>query len=219
VASVVPEAPGVVSIYVTGRDLSKLDVQAGQFFRWRFLTRDSWWQAHPFSLSAAPNGQWLRLTVKSLGDHSRALAGLRPGVRIWLEGPSGGFTSRARRRERSVLIAGGIGIAPIRALIEDLPSGSTVLYRARAASEVIFQRELTDLVNTRGHQLHYLIGPRSQSQASKPLTPEGLRALVPDVRNRDVYLCGPATMTASVMKTLAVLRVPRRHIHVDPFEL
>jgi len=53
VASVVEEAPGVVSIYVTGRHLEELRAEAGQFFLWRFLTPKGWWQAHPFSLSAA----------------------------------------------------------------------------------------------------------------------------------------------------------------------
>ena len=56
---VVQEADRVVSIYVSGRELERLGAEAGQFFRWRFLTRDGWWQAHPFSLSAAPTSRML----------------------------------------------------------------------------------------------------------------------------------------------------------------
>ena len=48
------ETPGVVSIYLTGRDLDRVHAYAGQFFLWRFVTREGWWKAHPFSLSAAP---------------------------------------------------------------------------------------------------------------------------------------------------------------------
>src|SRR6185369_12983067 len=83
VAEVVAEAGDMVSIYITGRRVEDLDVRAGQYFRWRFLARGAWWHAHPFSLSAAPNGRWLRLTVKVVGDHTSDLARLRPGVRIF----------------------------------------------------------------------------------------------------------------------------------------
>ncbi|MGH9058621.1 MAG: ferric reductase-like transmembrane domain-containing protein, partial [Acidimicrobiales bacterium] len=89
VARVVEEGPRFISVYVTGRRLADLRAQSGQFFMWRFLTRDGWWQAHPYSLSAAPNGQWLRLTVKDLGDHSSGLARLRRGTRVMSEGPYG----------------------------------------------------------------------------------------------------------------------------------
>jgi predicted ferric reductase len=88
VDQVVQEADRVVSIYVSGHGLERLGAQAGQFFRWRFLTRDGWWQAHPFSLSAAPTSGTLRLTVKAVGDHTRALQRLRPGVRVIAEGPT-----------------------------------------------------------------------------------------------------------------------------------
>jgi predicted ferric reductase len=219
VAAVVPEAPGVVSVYVTGQRLSELDVQAGQFFRWRFLTRDGWWQAHPFSLSAAPNPQWLRLTVKTIGDHSHALTGLRPGVRVWLEGPSGGFTARRGGRDDVLLIAGGIGIAPVRALLEELPSGGKVLYRVSKAEDLVFRKELEALAASRGHQLGYLVGSRRDPALRQALSADGIRLLVPDVRQRDVYVCGPPGMVTGVIQALRTLRVPRRQIHLDPFEL
>ena len=52
VVKVRPEAPGIVSVYITGRDLHRLGAEPGQFFRWRFLTRQLAWQSHPYSLSA-----------------------------------------------------------------------------------------------------------------------------------------------------------------------
>ena len=112
VVGTVSEGPGLTSVYVSGQRLWELEAEAGQFFMWRFLTRDGWWQAHPFSLSAAPNGRWLRLTAKTLGDHSGGLAALRPGTRVMLEGPYGSFTQappaapespidRGRRRDNA----------------------------------------------------------------------------------------------------------------------
>src|SRR4051794_23417787 len=73
VVAVLPEAPGVVSIVLQGRHVAALQAEPGQFFRWRFLTRDSWGTAHPFSLSAPPVENRLRLTVKALGDGSQRL--------------------------------------------------------------------------------------------------------------------------------------------------
>ncbi|MBV8995081.1 MAG: ferric reductase-like transmembrane domain-containing protein [Pseudonocardiales bacterium] len=63
VHAVVPEGLGVVPVYVSGRRLDRLPARAGQFFLWRFLTRGHWWQAHPYSLSAMPDGATLRITV------------------------------------------------------------------------------------------------------------------------------------------------------------
>src|SRR5437660_160174 len=125
VAEVVHEGDGVVSLHITGRGLHRLNARAGQFFLWRFLDRRSWWASHPFSLSAAPDGRSLRITAKALGDFSGRMAEIRPGTRVVAEGPFGVFTEAARRREKVVLIAGGIGITPIRALMEDM-SGDVV---------------------------------------------------------------------------------------------
>lgn len=99
VSAVRPEAPGVVSVHFTGRYLTELGAEPGQFFRWRFLAPGLWWTANPYSLSAPAEPHALRITVKAAGGHSAALAGLRPGTRVWAEGPYGSFT--ARRRDRA----------------------------------------------------------------------------------------------------------------------
>ena len=135
VERVVEEGPGVVSIEIGGVRLERLKARAGQFFTWRFLTRDRWWEAHPFSLSAAPDGRRLRITVKGVGDFTARLRAIPPGTRVIAEGPFGAFTTAARRRPRVALIAGGVGITPIRALLEDMPGEPgdiAVVYRALA---------------------------------------------------------------------------------------
>jgi predicted ferric reductase len=218
VTEVVPEAPDMVSIYIGGRRLTGLNARAGQYFRWRFLTRGCWWQAHPFSLSAAPNGQWLRLTVKVVGDHTERLQSLRPGVRVFAEGPSGVFTADRRIRPRALLIAGGSGIAPIRALLEELPAGAVVIYRARNEDELVFREELEWLADEREAQVWYVLGGRDDPWPKRVFTQRGMRQLVPDVRRRDVYLCGPEGLVSTSVKTLRRMRVPRRQIHLDPFE-
>jgi predicted ferric reductase len=218
VAEVVSEAPGMISVYIEGRRLADLRVRAGQYFRWRFLARRCWWQAHPFSLSAAPNGQWLRLTIKVVGDHTKDLARLRRGVRIFAEGPSGVFTAARQKRTHALLIAGGSGIAPIRALLEELPPGAVVIYRAGSEAELLFREELEWLAQEREARVIYVVGRRDDPDIRHFFTPRGLRQLVPDARYRDVYLCGPGGLVDSSVRTLRKMRVPRRQLHLDPFE-
>lgn len=76
----------------------------GQFFGWRFFAKGHLLMSHPFSLSAAPTQKHLRITVKDLGDHSRSLALLKPGTRVFVEGPYGAFTAGRSTRPHVVLV-------------------------------------------------------------------------------------------------------------------
>ena len=218
VASVVHEGQDMFSLYISGHRLDELEARAGQFFRWRFLTAGGWWQAHPFSLSAAPNGHWLRLTIKAVGQHTEQLKWIDPGVRVFVEGPSGIFTADRRTRHRALLIAGGSGIAPIRALLEDLPRGTIVIYRATSPDDLIFQQELDWLAQARDSEIFYVIGSRDDPGPKRVMTARGLRHLVPDISRRDVFLCGPEGLVSAAVALLRRLRVPKRQIHLDPFE-
>jgi predicted ferric reductase len=209
VVRVVDEAPGVVSLEIGGRRLDRLKARTGQFFMWRFLTRRHWWEAHPFSLSAAPDGRRLRITVKGLGDYTTSLRDVPPGTRVIAEGPFGGFRAAGRR---VALIAGGIGIAPIRALLEDLPGDVAVVYRAAREEDVILRAELDELADRRGADVHYVLG-------GDPLSPERLLELVPDIAERDVYVCGSPAMTEATRASLGRTGVPRRQVYVERFAL
>jgi ferredoxin-NADP reductase len=220
VASVYPEAPGVFSIVVTGRHLEDLRAESGQFFRWRFLTRDLWWASNPYSLSAAPRPDALRITVKHLGRHSAELARLRPGTRVFAEGPYGALTAARRRQAKVLLIAGGIGVTPLRALFESLPAEGrdlTMIYRASRDTDVVFRRELEEIAARRGARLHFVTGRRRRFRHD-PLSATALTANLPDLRDHDVYVCGPDGMARSVIGALRHAKVPRRQIHHESFE-
>src|SRR5207237_7192324 len=130
----------------------------GQCFIWRFLSAGQWWAAHPFSLSAAPDGQSFRITARAVGDHTRALRALKPGTRVVAEGPFGDFTEAARRRDKVLLVAGGIGITPVRALLERMEGDVVAIYRAIHAGDIVFADELAELEQRRGVKVHYVVG-------------------------------------------------------------
>jgi predicted ferric reductase len=220
VAAVVPEAHNVTSVYVTGRDLAGLEARAGQFFIWRFLTRGRWWQANPFSISSTPDGEVLRLTARAVGKTSAGLRSLPIGSRVFVEGPYGAFTTLHRTRDATLLIAGGVGITPIRSLLGELDGPVTVLYRVPTEADAVLLGELEHFVTNPGVTLHLLTGRTGAGlPPNLPFAPENLTALVPDIRDRDVYVCGPPAMTDNVLKALKEIGVPKRQVHAERFAL
>jgi predicted ferric reductase len=224
VDAVVPEAPGVYSVHLRGRHLDRLPVRAGQFFQWRFLTGPGWSRAHPYSLSAAPRPNLLRITVKDLGDGSAAVAALRPGTRVLVEGPYGQLTGARRANHRVTMIASGVGITPLRALIEELPyrpGDVTLLYRARTDTDLVFRRELESFAAYRGVRVVYLLGPRGRDGSWLPAgwghDAWALRHLVPDIASHDVYVCGPTEWMDAVTRAARQAGVPEDRIHLERF--
>jgi predicted ferric reductase len=224
VAAVVEETSGVMSVYLNGRHLDRLGVQAGQFFNWRFLSHEGWTRAHPYSLSAAPRRDQLRITVKDLGDGSQAVRHLRRGTRVLIEGPYGRLTGDRRQRPAMTLFACGIGITPLRAILESEPyhpGHATLVYRASRNEDFTFAAELEALARVRGIQLYYLPGPRHRDVSWAPdgmTNPTAaLMRMVPDITRTDVFVCGPYAWMESVIATLRRIGVPPAQIHHERF--
>jgi predicted ferric reductase len=215
----VEEAPGIVSVLIGGRKLHRLGAEAGQFFRWRFLTPGLRWSANPYSLSAPPRPGLMRITVKAVGGHSAALASLKPGTRVWAEGPYGALTAARRTRGKVLLLAAGAGITPMRALFETLPAAPgdlTLLYRAKSTDDLALWGELKGIAKDRGARLMYAVNAPDGSRPE--FTAEGLKARLPDLDRHDVFLCGPPGLTTEWFHTLREAGVPERRIHHESFE-
>ena len=220
VTEVRPEAPGVVSIVIGGRHLTELRAESGQFFRWRFLTRDLWWTSSPYSLSQPPRPGRLRITVKAAGDHSAAIEALKPGTRVVAEGPYGALTGAARRRRKVLLIAGGVGITPLRALLESLPAAPgdlTLIYRVSSLRDAVFRRELEAIAARRQAKVWFVAGSRAELKGN-PLSGGELTRRVPGLIDHDIYLCGPPGLTDTLTRELRDAGVRRRQIHRESFE-
>ena len=209
-----------MSVHLTGRHLDRLPARAGQFFIWRFPGHGGWWRANPFSLSAAPDGRSLRLAAKAAGATSAGLRNVPVGTRVFAEGPYGAFSSLQRTHDDTLLVAGGVGVTPIRALLEELTGSVVVLYRVQIEPDVVLLGALRDLVAARGAQLHLLTGRTGAgTPPNTPFAPQNLLQLVPDITDRDVFVCGPPAMTSAVLAAVRELGVPRRQVHAERFSL
>lgn len=218
IEAVVPESPTTTSVWLRGRHVDELGVRGGQFFLVRFLTRGHLVTAHPYSVSAAPGSGRLRFTVGALGDHSAAVQRLRPGTRVLLEGPFGRFTADRTPAQHVLLIAGGAGIGPIRALAEDLVLEGrdvVVVHRARTHEELALAGELAPALGA----AYVPLAGRRRALGHDPLSPHGLRGSVPDAATREVFVCGPPGLIDTVVRTCRKLRIPHTAVHHEELSL
>jgi len=215
VTSVEEVSPRVFAVVMRGHHLERLSVSGGQYFQWRFLAPGLLLHSHPYSLSALPNPPYVRVTVKSLGDQSSALARLRPGTRAFIEGPYGVFTRHQITAPAVTLIGAGVGVTPLRALLEDLPHdvAVTVLLRGSTPEDLVHADEVRALVEQRQGTFRTILGPRQRARLDR----NTLNELAPLVRDSDVYVCGPAGFTDDVAKAAADLGVPTTRIHQEEF--
>ena len=214
---VVVEGPGIISVIMRGRKLHRLAAEGGQFFGWRFLTRGHFLMSHPYSLSAAPTENYLRITIKDLGDHSRSVAFLKPGTRVFVEGPYGAFTAGRATQPHVVMIGGGVGITPIRALMDEFRNGVQldVIYRASSDADLFLKEELDYLVDKSNGSMrvHYLVGSRREH----PMDAKSLKGLVPRIADSDIYICGPGPLVETVKQAAEDLGVPKNRFHAEAF--
>ena len=227
VVAVHEEAAGVTSVVVHGAGLGRLDVRPGQFLQWRFLDGPGSSRPHPFSVSAAPRGDHLRITAAAVGDGSARLATLRPGTRVLVEGPYGRMHDGVRTRRKVLLMGAGIGITPMRALLEGLeqrPGDVTVIHRAGQASQLWLGEEIEAVAATTGARYVTVVGHRLPGReswlpaAAAHLTDvEGLLHLVPDVADHDVYLCGSPAWMEAARDAAVACGVPADNIHLERF--
>ena len=226
VAGTTPVSPGVVSIHLRGRRLRELGSEGGQFLIWRFWTGKTWWHAHPISLSAMPSDTTARITVRELGAGSARISSVPVGTPVSIEGPYGIFSDVARTAPRLAVIAAGIGVTPVRALIENAriaPGEATVLLRAGDQDETYLWEEIGEIAAAKGATLYRSIGRRSpvgpswlaEKDARRGVT---LNSVFPHLMDSDLYLCGPADWLDAVEADARALGVPEHRIHAERFD-
>lgn len=226
VVDVVDIAPGVASIHLRGRRLDRLGVRGGQYGIWRFWSSSTWWHAHPVSFSTLPSRDEARITVRGLGAGSTRLGRLGRGTRVSLEGPYGLFTDQARTMPYLAVVASGIGVTPVRTLIESAtlrPDEATVLLRGSDPSQSYLWDEILEIGRRTGSRVYSMLGRRpahARTWRSADAVARGvtLRTVFPELDRSDLYVCGPPAWTELVVRDALAEGVPEHRIHLERFD-
>lgn len=222
VSDVVAETADTNSVYISGRNLHNFRTKAGQFIILRFLAKGFWWQAHPFSLSWVPKNNQIRITVKNCGDFTSKIPEIKKGTAVYIDGPYGVFTPKPKPNIKYLFIAGGVGITPIRAMIERVAEEHelTLLYANKKTPDIIFKKELEEMKAKYGFSLHHILSDQPDYEGEKGrIDKEKLLRLVKDIREREIYICGPVPMMDGIIKILKEIGVKRDRIHFEKFSL
>ncbi|CAN5259658.1 ferric reductase-like transmembrane domain-containing protein [soil metagenome] len=226
VSAVTPIAPGVVSIHLRGTKLRELGIVGGQFFIWRFWTGSTWWHSHPISLSAMPTDTTARITVRDLGAGSNKISRIPAGTPVSIEGPYGIFSDVARTSPHLAIVAAGIGVTPVRALLENpalRPGEATVILRAGDTDETYLWGEIGEIAAAQGTTLYTMVGHRARSRATWMTAADAARGVTmasafPTLADSDLYVCGPSTWLDAVVADALSRGVPEHRIHTERFD-
>jgi ferredoxin-NADP reductase len=203
----------------------------GQFVwiatRWRGLFA----QEHPITVASSPErdgGRTIELAIKELGDWSREVVpSLQPGARVRIDGPFGAFTSDGVPAQRLVLVAGGVGVTPMRSILLAMRDRGdkrpvTLFFAARSRTRAMFADELERLRGELDLQLVFVFEEPAEGERCERgfLTEEVFRRHLPaDLRFTHFFVCGPAPMMDAVDRMAAGLGVRSSRVHTERFDM
>jgi predicted ferric reductase len=187
-------------------------------------------EEHPFTIaSAATEPHRKEFTIKALGDWTELLAGLRPGRRVYLDGPHGTFTAHDLPAEGFVFLAGGVGVTPMLSMLRTMAEEgeqrpALLMVGGRTVEDLLHRRELDAL----RHRLPLTVveavseAPEGWTGEIGYLRRELIEAHLPSLRDRRArqwFLCGPGPMINVMLRDLRALGVPDAQIHTELFDM
>ncbi|OGZ15254.1 MAG: hypothetical protein A3H76_03160 [Candidatus Lloydbacteria bacterium RIFCSPLOWO2_02_FULL_54_12] len=191
----------------------------GQFIFIGFPDVSGLGEVHPFSLSSQPDDLCISIGVKALGDFTRRLRELRPGMRAVVEGPFGRTSYVYYPRKSQIWIAGGIGITPFLGMARSLKSDDgykvDLYYSVVDRSDAAFLDELGNLA-ARNPNLRLV--PWFSREKSF-LTAEAIVKESGGVLGKEIFLCGPPPMMKALKAQFGKWKVPVANIHSEEFSL
>jgi predicted ferric reductase len=207
--------------------------EAGQF-AWINLGSSPFnFEQHPISMSsngdaAAATGE-VAFTIKNLGGWSgKTVPGIKPGQRVWLDGPYGVFTLDREQAPGYVLLAGGVGVTPLRSILLTMIEREDVrpvvlFYGARHADDLTFRDELLELQKRMNLKVVYVVEepPAGWTGETGRITADILRKRVPprQIKRWSYFICGPTPMMNAMEKILTEIGVPAEKINSERFDM
>lgn len=227
VEEVRPEPGDAVTLVLRADGHSGMRFHAGQFAWIKIGTTPFVFEEHPFSVaSTAEHPERVEFTIKALGDFTELVSALRPGRRVFLDGPYGGFTIEGRTAsEGFVMIAGGVGITPLLSMLSTLadrgdPRRHRLIVGARTADRILLRRNIDGLRGRLNLKVVEVVDSPDADWTGEVgrIDTELLSRVLPRrARHLDYFLCGPPTMVAGICQDLRDLGIPLRRIHTELF--
>lgn len=224
------ESPAAVTVVLHARGHSGVPFLPGQFAWLKFGGSPFVFEEHPFTIASAATKPWRKeFTIKALGDFTELVAGLRPGRRVYLDGPHGRFTHASHPANGFVFVAGGVGITPMLSMLRTMaeegdPRPALLFTGGRTVDELLHRDELRQLTKrTRLTVVEVLdTPPEDWTGECGYLTAELITRYLPrprDRRRRQWFVCGPPPMIVAVLRALDGLGVPREMVHTELFDM
>lgn len=201
-------------------------------FAWIVTGRDPLWGAqHPATIASSAErapGSDLEFTIKALGDwSSEVVPALAPGDRLWIDGPYGVFTPDREPGQGFVLIAGGIGISPMRSMLRTMKDREdrrpvVLFYAAHDPGRAVFLDELDALARDMALEtIHVWEEPEAGWSGEQGFIDEAMlrRHLPEHFMHYQFFVCGPVAMTDAMERALTAIGIPAEHIHSERFNL
>jgi predicted ferric reductase len=181
---------------------------------------------HPFSFSSsaeAADGR-VEMTIRNLGDFTRAIPDVPVGQRVYLDGPYGAFTI-GNPADMHVLIAGGVGITPMVSMIRTLADRGDkrpviLLYGSKDWESITFREELEALkARLNLTVVHVLPNPPAGWTGESGYIGAEMfkRHLPPPYADHEYFICGPGVMMDAIEKVLGELGVPLSKYHSERY--
>jgi ferredoxin-NADP reductase len=214
-----------VSVYISNDNMSEFEFKSGQFLLIRVLESSLWWQVHPFSISERPNGEYIRLSIKDIGDYSHKIIGVEPGLRVFIDGPLGRFTKELSQKEKVLFIAAGSGITPIRPLMEELGLENKdiiLLYGNKTKKDIMLHDEIESLSEKYEIPIHYYFSREEELEAKSNyykgrIDLSDIQELVPDLFEREIFMCAPPEMMRQLRIELPKIGFPSKYIYYEQY--
>jgi predicted ferric reductase len=182
---------------------------------------------HPFSMSSAPAERpRIAFTIKESGDFTSRIGAIPVGTKAYLDGPHGNFTLIGRGSHPVVLIAGGVGFAPIMSILRQLettgwPHPIALVYGNRVEKQVLYREEIERMRTTLPLRVHLVLSepPDGWTGLKGELSREILRACLAPVEKTALhFVCGPTPMMDAVEEALIGFGVPAGQIVSERFK-
>ncbi len=187
-------------------------------------------EEHPFTISSSPTQKsHLTSTIKASGDFTRQMGKLHKGEKVKVIGPYGKFSFLETPSDAPIVfIAGGIGVTPIMSMLRYMHDHNheqdiLLLYSNKMEPDIVFRDELDEIAAKSSLNLRvvHILSKQDNWQGEQGHIDKDLfkRYCKEPLRNNNYFLCGPPSMSQSVLKELKKLHVPLKNIHCEAFAL